>query len=98
MTDPAARLWQLDVTSTNPTNQEFINRAAFNHHPAHRSSPAQCGWRAASAPSLYNAICAATGTTFHPFALETTGGHQGFHFAKRMRDLGMPADALAGNF
>jgi hypothetical protein len=36
ISDPAAKNWHLDVTSTNPlgvTNQEFISRAALGHQP-----------------------------------------------------------------
>jgi hypothetical protein len=49
-----------------------------------------------------NAICAATGSRFSPFALETTGGHgastatEYFLFAKQLHDSGLPADVLVG--
>ena len=52
----------------------------------------------------YDAICAATGAVFSPFALETTGGHGAstasvyFLFNKHMRDSGLPADVLLGKF
>jgi hypothetical protein len=49
----------------------------------------------------YDAICAATGSHFSPFALETTGGHGAstatvffLLFAKQLRDSGLPADVL----
>ena len=47
-------------------------------------------------------ICAATGSIFSPFALETTGGHGAstasvyFLFTKQLRDSGLPADVLVG--
>ena len=50
----------------------------------------------------YDATCAATGSHFSPFALETTGGHWAstatvnLLFAKLLRDSGLPADVLAG--
>ena len=48
----------------------------------------------------YDAICAATGSIFSPFALETTGGHGActaavlFLFTKQLRFSGLPADVL----
>ena len=48
----------------------------------------------------YDAICAATGSHFSPFELETTGGHGAstatvyLLFAEQLRDSGLPADVL----
>jgi hypothetical protein len=50
----------------------------------------------------HDAICAAAGSNFSPFALETTGGHGAstatvyLLFAKQLRDSGLPADVLVG--
>ena len=50
----------------------------------------------------YDATCAATGSHFSPFALETTGGHRASTatvyslLAKQLRDSGLPADVLVG--
>jgi hypothetical protein len=109
--NPAARNLYLDVTSTNPmgvTNQEFINRAALNHQPGPgdhdpRNDVLTSAKRAEEAKHIkYDATCAATGSNFSPFALETTGGHGAstatvyFLFAKQLRDSGLPADVLLG--
>ena len=108
--NPAARNLYLDVTPTNPmgvTNQEFINRAALNHQPGPdehdpRNDVLSSAKRAEEAKHLkYEVTCAATGSHFSPFALETTGGHGieatvYFLFAKQLRDSGLPADALLG--
>ena len=68
--------------STNPmgvTNQEFINRAALHHQPGPgdhdpRNDVLTSAKRAEEAKHLkYDATCAATGSNFSPFALETTG-------------------------
>ena len=81
--NPAARNLYLDVTSTNPmgvTNQEFINRAALGHQPGPgehdpRSNILTSAKRADEHKHVtYDAICAATGSIFSPFALETTAG------------------------
>ena len=86
------------------TNQEFINRAALNHQPGPgdhdpRNDVLTSAKRAEEAKHLkYDATCAATGSNFSPFALETTGGHGAstatvyFLFAKQLRDSGLPAD------
>ena len=82
--NPAARNWHLDVTSTNPmgvTNQELINRAALGHQPGPeehdpRNDVLTSAKRAEERKhTKYDRICAATGSVFSPFALETTGGH-----------------------
>jgi hypothetical protein len=79
----AARNWFLGVTSINPmrvTNQEFINRAALGHQPGPgehdpRSNILTSAKRADEHKHVtYDAICAATGSIFSPFALETTAG------------------------
>ena len=50
----------------------------------------------------YDAICAAAGSKFSPFALETTGRHRAsiatvyLLFAEQLRDSGLPADVLVG--
>jgi hypothetical protein len=55
------------------TNQEFINRAALGHP---RSDVLTSAKRAEERKhAKYDAICAATGSIFSPFALEMTGGH-----------------------
>jgi hypothetical protein len=81
---PAAKNWQLDVTSTNPlgvTNQEFINRAALGYQPtAEEHDPRNDVLTSAARAEAYkhdkcDTICAATGTHLQPLALETTGGH-----------------------
>jgi hypothetical protein len=109
--NPAARDWYLDVTSTNPmgaTNQEFINRAALGrqlgpeeHDP--RNDVLTSAKRAEERKhTKYDAICAAAGAVFSPFALETTGGHGASTasvyvlFKKHLRDSGLPADVLLG--
>ncbi len=109
--NPVARDWHLDVTSTNPmgvTNQEFINRAALGHQPGPeehdpRNDVLTSAKRAEERKNTkYDAICAATGSIFSAFALETTGGHGAstapvyFLFTKQMRDSGLPADVLVG--
>ena len=111
--NPAARNWHLDVTSTNPmgvTNQEFINRAALIHQPGQeehdpRNDVLASAKRAeALKHAKYDAICEGTGSTFSPFALETTGGLGAstasvfFLFTKQMRDSGLLADVLLGKF
>ncbi len=108
-----ARNWHLNVTSTNPmgvTNQEFINRADLGHQPGPgehdpRNDVLTSAKRAEERKhTKYDAICAATGSVFSPFALETTGGHGAsaasvyFLFEKQMRDSGLPADVLLGKF
>ena len=109
--NPAARDWYLDVTSTNPmgaTNQEFINRAALGRQPGPeerdpRNDVLTSAKRAEERKhTKYDAICAATGAVFSPFALETTGGHGAstasvyLLFKKHLRDSGLPADVLLG--
>jgi hypothetical protein len=72
------------------------SRAQENTIPATTSSPAQ------SARRIYDAICAAAGSNFSPFALETTGGHGAstatvyFLFTKQLRESGLPAGVLVG--
>ena len=107
--NPTAQNWHLDVTSTNPmgaTNQEFINRAALGHQPGPgehdpRNDVLTSAQRAeARKHAKYDNICAAAGSIFSPFALETTGGHGAsttsvyYLFTKQMRDSGLPADVL----
>jgi hypothetical protein len=113
--NPAARNWYLDVTSTNPmgvTNQEFISRAELGRQPGPalagehkdpRNDVLTSAKRAEERKhTKYDAICAATGSVFSPFALETTGGHGAstasvyFLFKKHLRDSGLPADVLLG--
>ena len=111
--NPAGRNWYLDVTSTNPmgvTNQEFISRAELGRQPGPgehdpRNDVLTSAKRAEERKhTKYDAICAATGAVFSPFALETTGGHGAstasvyFLFNKHMRDSGLPADVLLGKF
>ena len=107
----AARNLYLDVTSTNPvgvTNQEFINRAALNHQPGPgehdpRNDVLASAKRAEEAKRLkYDVTCAARGSHFSPFALETRGGHGASTatvyslLGKQLRDSGLPADVLVG--
>jgi len=109
--NPAARNWYLDVTSTNPmgvTNQELISRATLGHQPGPgehdpRNDVLTSAKHAEERKhAKYDRICAASGSTFSPFALETTGGHGAstksvyYLFAKQMRDSGLPADVLVG--
>ncbi len=72
---PAARNWLLDATSTNffrVTNQEFIKQG--KHDP--RNDVLTSAKRAEERKhAKYDAICAATGSIFPPFALERMGGH-----------------------
>ena len=87
------------------TKQEFISQDALGHQPGPEEHDpcnevlTSAAWVEACKRAEYNAICAATGTTFQPFALETTGGiYQGgvFLSTKHMRDLGLTADILEG--
>ena len=90
------------------TNQEFINRAALGHQPGPeehdpRNDVLTSAKRAEERKhAKYDRICAATGSIFSPFALETTGGHGAstksvyLLFTKQMRDSGLPADVLVG--
>ncbi len=87
---------------------EFINRAALNHQPGTdehdpRNDVLTSATRAEDLKHRkYDAICAATGSQFSPFALETTGGHGAstatvnFLFAKLLCDSDLPADVLVG--
>ena len=71
--NPAARNLYLDVTSSNPmgfTNQEFINRDDPRNDVLTSAKHAE-----KLKHDKYDAICAATGSHFSPFALETMGGH-----------------------
>ena len=89
-------------------NEEFINRAALGHQPGPgehtpRNDVITSAKRAEKLNhDKYDAICAATGSHFSPFALETTGGHGTstatvyLLFAKQLRDSGLPADVLVG--
>ncbi len=78
------------------------SRAQRNTIPATTSSPAQSARRSANTPSTYDASCAATGSIFSPFALETTGGHGAstasvyLLFTKQLRDSALLADVLVG--
>ncbi len=78
--NPTARNWLLEWGFTNQ-NQEFINRAALGHKPGPeehdpRNDVLSNAKRAEERKhAKYDAICAATGSIFSPFALETTGGH-----------------------
>ena len=88
----------------------MINRAALVHQPGPgehdpRNDVLTSAKRAEERKhTKYDAICAATGSVFSPFALETTGGHGSstasvyFLFKKHMRDSGLPADVLLGKF
>ncbi len=111
--NPTARNWHLDVTSTNPmgvTNQELISRADLGHQPGPgehdpRNDVLTSAKRAEERKhTKHDAICAATGSVLSPFALETTGGHGAstasvyLLLKKQMRDSGLPADVLLGNF
>jgi hypothetical protein len=97
------------------TNQEFISRAELGRQPGPgehdpRNDVLTSAKRAeALKHAKYDAICEGTGSTFSPFALETTGGHGAsstlasvyhryFLFAKHMRDSCLPADVLLGKF
>ena len=92
------------------TNQELINRAALGHQPGPgehdpRNDVLTSAKRAEERKhTKYDTICAATGSVFSPFALETTGGHGAstasvyLLFKKQMRDSGLPADVLLGKF
>ncbi len=96
------------VASTGVTHQEFINRAALNHQPVPgehdpRNDVLASAKRAEEAIRLkYDVTCAATGSHFSPFALETRGGHGAstatvyLLFANQLRDSGLPADVLVG--
>jgi hypothetical protein len=63
------------------TNHELISRAALGHQPGPeehdpRNDVLTSAERAEEREhTKYDAICAATGSTLSPFALETTGGH-----------------------
>jgi hypothetical protein len=92
------------------TNQEFISRAELGRQPGPgehdpRNDVLTSAKRAEERKhTKYDAICAASGSVFSPFALETTGGHGAstasvyFLFNKHMRDSGLPADVLLGKF
>ncbi len=82
--NPTAKNWHIDVTSTNPmgaTNLDLKNRKAFGHQPdpsAHdpRNDTLVCAaWAEGKKHLKYDNLCAAAGTIFQPFALETMGGH-----------------------
>ncbi len=86
------------------TNQELINRAALNHQPGPgehdpRDDVLTSAKRAEEVKHRkHDATCAATGSHFSPFALETTGGNGAstatvyFLFAKQLRDSGLAVD------
>ncbi len=76
----------------------MINRAALGHQPGPeehdpRNDVLISAKRAEERKHAeYDAICAATGSIFSPFALETTA----LLLTKQMRDSGLPADVLMG--
>jgi hypothetical protein len=83
-TTPTAKDWHIDVISTSPlgaTNQELKNRNALGHRPAPSAQDPRnvtlvsAAWAETHKRVKYGNLCAAAGTTFHSFALETTGGH-----------------------
>jgi hypothetical protein len=103
--NPTAKDWHVDVISTNPlgaTNQELKNRNALGHRPAPEAQDPRnvtlvtAAWAETHKRVKYGNLCAAAGTTFHPFALETTGGHGAstnavyYLITKHLRDLGVP--------
>ena len=107
--NPTAKNWHIDVTSTNPmgaTNQDLKNRTALGHQPdSSEHDPrnnllVSVAWAEAFKHNKYDNLCAAAGTIFQPFALETTGGHGAstkavyYLFNKHLRDSGVPGDAL----
>ncbi len=57
-------------------------------------------WAESNKYAKYDNLCAAAGTTFQPFALETTGGHGAstnavyYLFTKHLRESGVPGEAL----
>ena len=56
-------------------------------------------WAESKKHVKYDNLCAAAGTIFQPFALETTGGHGAstkavYLFNKHLRDSGVPGEAL----
>ena len=107
--NPTAKDWHIDVTSTNPmgaTNQDLKNRTALGHQPdpsehdPRNNILVSAGWAEAFKHNKYDNLCKAAGTIFHPFALETTGGHGAstkavyYLFNKHLRDSGVPGEAL----
>jgi hypothetical protein len=87
----------------------LINRAALDHQPGPgEHDPRHDVLTSATQAeerkhAKYDRICAATGSIFSPFTLETTGGHGAstksvyLLLTKQMRDDGLPADVLVGN-
>ncbi len=104
-----AKNWHIDVTSTNPlgaTNQDLKNRNALGHQPTplehdpRNNTLGSAAWAEGKKHVKYDNLCAAAGTIFQPFALETTGGHGAstkavyYLFNKHLSDSGVPGEAL----
>jgi hypothetical protein len=86
--NPTAKDWHIDVTSTNPlgaTNKELKNRNALGRQPAPSAHDPRnvtlvsAAWAESHKHAKYDNLCAAAGTTFQLFALETTGGHGAYY-------------------
>ena len=107
--NPDVKNLHIDVTSTNPmgaSNQDLKNR----YRPARQSDPSEhddrnntlvsAVWAESKKHAKYDNLCAAAGTTFSPFALETMGAHGAstktisYLFTKHLRDSGVPGEAL----
>jgi hypothetical protein len=103
--NPTTKNWHIDVTSTNPlgaTNQDLKNRNALGRQPTvlehgpRNNILVSAAWAESKKHVKYDNLCAAAGTIFQPFALETTGGHGAstkavyFLFNKHLRDSGVP--------
>ena len=83
--NPDGKDVHIDVTSTNPmgtSNQDLMNR----YRPARQPDPSEhdgrnntlvsAVWAESKKHAKYDNLCAAAGTTFSPFALETMGAHE----------------------
>jgi hypothetical protein len=107
--NPTAKNWHIDVTSTNPmgeTNQDLKDRSWRVHQPDpsehdSRNNTLVCAaWAESKKHVKYDNLCAAAGTIFQPFALETMGAHGAstkavyYLFTKHLRDSGVPGEAL----
>jgi hypothetical protein len=107
--NPDGKDVHIDVTSTNPmgtSNQDLMNR----YRPARQPDPSEhdgrnntlvsAVWAESKKHAKYDNLCAAAGTTFSPFALETMGAHGAstktiyYLFTKHLRDSGVPGEAL----
>jgi hypothetical protein len=103
--NPDGKDVHIDVTSTNPmgtSNQDLMNR----YRPARQPDPSEhdgrnntlvsAVWAESKKHAKYDNLCAAAGTTFSPFALETMGAHGAstktiyYLFTKHLRDSGVP--------